>query len=275
MVKFNKRRWRKRPKISYPINIIIPDKKQESFQAKVKLTLQPMNCMYCGAHERYLIETVCSLVCEQCACEQPNRQLFKVDHFNGSNQIVKTHRYVKKVYFLEIIRGIRGEKRATMSSAQMKSLKLLTRDITPEQWRLQRLRILPPILKKLKLTKYKPSIAWIGFIVSRAQYKPVMIRKNDLNWMTQMFEKVQTCYKSIVKEVAPNRKIFMNYNYLFCCLAVLLNRLDYMKDVQLPKDERSRSVQGRIWRAICCHYGWKWIPLTDYFDKYKLKKYVV
>jgi hypothetical protein len=168
------------------------------------------------------------------------------------------------VYFLEIIRGLRGEKRATINRESYELLKLQFQNTTPEEWKSERLDLMNLPMKRLKLTKFKMSRAWLAFKISKGVFKPSSIRKRDLERIIIWFFHVEKAYQKVRSWVCPDRKIFMNYNYLFVCLCIMAGRVDYAVDVKLPANPKSRSVQARLWRALCCRLGWKWFDIQDY-----------
>lgn len=259
-MKFNKRRW-KHHTVGKRQVLYYPDFKSEPAMSFKSLPTYQTGCVYCGAHRRYLVEHEGNSTCMECACVQPASNVLQIHSYGGNYSRIKRHLYNKRVYFVDIIRGIRGERRSTISDTDYSNLKTVCKGISVNEWKTKRLQPLMGPMKSLKLNKYKHAKGWLAFRLSRGAYRPVRISKQDLDRLVILFNQVRLVYEEIRKWVCPNRKIFISYSYLFLCLVNLINKPEYGLDVTAPVNKKSRSIQDRLWRAICCKLGWKWIPL--------------
>lgn len=227
---------------------------------KMNVTLANKNCYNCGAHERHLVYTESDLVCGECAMVQPG-QLFDYSEFTLTRTLKKRHVYSRRVYFFELIRNIRGEKKTAVSAENYKKLKKRCKHIPDYVWRKTKANTLIPILKSMKLGRLKGSRCWLAFKLSRGIVKPTKILKKDYDRLAILFNQVEKVYKTAVQLVDPKRKIFMNYCYLYTCLVHYIGKPEYAEGVQLPKNSKSRVVQCKLWRAICVLNRWRWIPI--------------
>jgi hypothetical protein len=218
------------------------------------------NCFQCGAHERFIDWCIGERVCSSCAVVQPG-PVFDLQQWLHTSSLVRKHIYSRSVYFKELIRSIRGEKRATIKQVDYIRLQNACVHITPLEWKTQRSSILVPIMKKLKLGRYKVSKLWLAFKLSKGVCRPVPILGNHINTIMQDFNKVERAWPNVKEQLAPERKIFMNYAYLYSCLVERLNCPAYRLDVELPKNGKSRHIQSTLWRGLCCANKWRWFPL--------------
>lgn len=230
------------------------------------VTRQPKTCVWCDS--QCLEESEGGVVCTDCAVLQPHQQiLVRYNGFVDSNapawrrhnpgySITIRHIYSRKVYFGELLRNVRGEKETGLTPEYIESIRAHTVDITPETWREGRGEVLIPILKKLKLTRFKSCRMSLAYTLSGRQVKACPLLGSDVDKLLELFVQVELVYKRIVARVAPTRKIFMNYPYLFGCLCLLIGKPEYYADVQFPANEKSTAVNGRIWRAVCVENKW-------------------
>ena len=257
--KFKKIKWKQR--VSSFICVDALYKPRSVLPVTVGPVLAPTTCHSCGAHERYITVTIECRVCSLCGIVQSECQLV-VNPYCATSSIVKKHIYSRSVYFRDLTRGLRGERQSEISKENWKRLKTSTAHLTPFTWKHKGLDLLVPILKTLKLSRYKHSRLWIAHRLSKGQCKPVTILKHHLDRILRMFTAVESVYKEVVKFAAPKRKIFMNYAYLFACLCNLCNVPHYTSDIQLPQNRESVNTQARLWRALCVRLHWRWNALT-------------
>ena len=273
--RFNRRRWKNSSR-TFTSTTHVPREIHTHLQPKTatRVEMQDSSCHNCGADERFLEDTGEHVSCVQCAHVQQQIASFVEPTtrwgMNSGRYRVKKHRYERKIYFRELIRGIRGEKRATIADADYEKLKQSMSSVSGDQWRAGRGEIIVPHLKALKLTKFKASRLWLAFKLSKGICRPVKVLYKDFKSMLYLFHQVEEIYEKVQRRVAPKRKIFMNYPSVFACLCNLVGKPEYCLDLLLPEDEKSRCTQGRLWRAICAKKGWPWSELQ--FKQIKKKR---
>jgi hypothetical protein len=178
----------------------------------------------------------------------------------ASGTLIRKHMYDRKVYFLDHLRALRGEKRCAISKQNLHRLRVACEHISKEQWRTHGGNTMIPVLKKLKLSKYTTSRTWLGYKINRHCFYS-KIQKQDQDRLVYLFQVAERHYKPVREFVDPTRKIFMSYAYIIRALSLLIGK-PYISDmVRLPKNQKSRYINGRLWRALCARIGWKWITV--------------
>jgi len=242
---------------------------KKSFEEKVTSTNQSplaesthvLNCHHCGAKNSLEFDNE-SAVCVECACRQPALQCFMLaepynSRTSGGYSLIKKHLYEKKVYFRQVINDIRGERNGKCpADVQIKVAKQLHGIppvlITPI--------IITSALKQLKLTKYNCYRVQLARRLSGGMFQPVVVLHKHWRVFFHLFQKIEQVYPYIKKRVAPKRKIFFNYSYLFCRLSQLVGRPDYYQYVPRLGSVSARVIQGRLWRAVCARINLPWHP---------------
>ena len=231
----------------------------------VYYTKRQTTCHYCNAHERHIIHAGENLVCALCASVQKNELLYDtpLEKIKSSmtGTIVKKHLYDRKVYFLEHLRCLRGEKQSMISTRDYERIENECKSISNDEWKNADNNIIVPILKKLKLTKYTSSRSWLSYKLSKRQFVQTKVLKRDQDRLCMLFMQIQQVYPEVRDMVDPKRKIFMHYGYLLHALTMIVGNHHICKGVKIPQNSKSLTVNGRLWRALCMKLGWKWFSV--------------
>ena len=119
-------------------------------------------------------------------------------------------------------------------------------DITNQQVR--------DILKKLKYNKYYEHIPNIINMIT-GKKAPIINRQYE-ELLRNMFKEIQVPF---MKHCPENRKNFLSYSYVlhkFCELLELEHLLEYFPLLDFP----NLAVPDKIWKKICIHLKWEYIP---------------
>jgi hypothetical protein len=113
------------------------------------------------------------------------------------------------------------------------------------------------ILKKLKYNKYYEHIPTIinQFCGIRA---PKMTPELEQQ-LKLMFDEIQTPFEKYSFNVCPDRKNFLNYNYVFYKMCELLNKDEFLHCFPLLKSREKLYEHDLIWKGICNDLRWEYI----------------
>jgi len=108
------------------------------------------------------------------------------------------------------------------------------------------------VLRKLKLNK-KYLKNCVSLAVKFGGYEPCRITGIDYYTALKMFVSLNKYWKWHKNELAPGRKSFMNYPFVFYQISKKLKREDWIQDVKLLKHKKSLDKQHEIWSRVCKH----------------------
>ena len=121
------------------------------------------------------------------------------------------------------------------------------KDLTPLKLR--------EILKKLKKNKYYEHIPHIINKLNGVP-PPIMNRKTEEE-LRRMFKEIQVPFH---KYCPPNRKNFLSYSYVLHKFVQLLELDEFLPCFMLLKSREKLQQQDQIWKKICEHLKWQFIP---------------
>lgn len=222
--------------------------------------MDPDACPHCGAKNSFEFDSE-SATCVECAIRLPDMQNFIVpkeySNRNSGRSLIRKHLYERLVYFKQIINDVRGERTGCIPSTVETKLK-------------ERLEGIPHIfitphfvtltLKRMRLSKYNCHRVDIARRYSGGLYKPAFVLHRHWRVFLYLFRRIEQVYPAVRKRVAPKRKIFFNYSYLFARFCQLVDRPDYCSAVPRLGSAYARVIQGRLWRAVCARINLPWHP---------------
>jgi len=121
------------------------------------------------------------------------------------------------------------------------------KELTPQKLR--------GILKKLKKNKYYEHIPHIINKLNGIP-PPIMSRKIEEE-LRRMFKEIQVPFH---KYCPPNRKNFLSYSYVLHKFVQLLELDEFLPCFMLLKSREKLQQQDQIWKQICLHLKWQFIP---------------
>ena len=211
-------------------------------------------CTTCGV-EKTLYISYGKLICNQCGEEttividsdkpsykDPPREVSyfaykRINHFNEwlAQFQAKESTDIPQDVYDNIIIELKKERITNMA------------DLTPKKLR--------EILKKLKKNKYYEHIPHIINKLNGIP-PPVMSRETEEE-LRRMFKEIQIPFH---KYCPPNRKNFLSYSYVLHKFVQLLELDEYLKCFMLLKSREKLHQQDQIWKNICAHLKWQYIP---------------
>ena len=123
-------------------------------------------------------------------------------------------------------------------------------DITPEKMRV--------ILRKIKRNDYYEHIPYI--INQLNGLPPPVISSEVEDIVRNMFKEIQEPFETLRQKLFPQRKNFLSYNYVMYKFFELLELDEYLQCFQLLKSRNKLHQQDVIWKHICQHLNWEFIP---------------
>ena len=111
------------------------------------------------------------------------------------------------------------------------------------------------ILKKLKKNKYYEHIPHIINKLNGIP-PPVMSRETEEE-LRRMFKEIQLPFH---KYCPANRKNFLSYSYVLHKFVQLLELDEFLPCFMLLKSREKLHQQDQIWKQICAHLKWQYIP---------------
>jgi len=120
-------------------------------------------------------------------------------------------------------------------------------DLTPQKLR--------EILKKLKKNKYYEHIP---HIINKLNGIPPPIMSREIEEeLRRMFKEIQLPFHKFCPE---NRKNFLSYSYVLHKFVQLLELDEFLPCFMLLKSREKLNQQDQIWKQICEHLKWQYIP---------------
>jgi hypothetical protein len=120
-------------------------------------------------------------------------------------------------------------------------------DLTPQKLR--------EILKKLKKNKYYEHVPHIINKLN-GQPPPIMTRETEEE-LRRMFKEIQIPFH---KHCPKDRKNFLSYSYVLHKFVQLLELDEFLPCFMLLKSREKLHQQDQIWKKICEHLRWEFIP---------------
>lgn len=192
-------------------------------------------CPKCGEESEILIES------DKPSYKDPPREITyfsykRINHFNewlAQFQAKETTEIPKDIYD-SIMEELKKER---LQVSSLNSNKLRT------------------ILKKLKKNKYYEHIPHILNRLNGIS-PPVMSREVEEE-LRRMFREIQIPFH---KYCPPERKNFLSYSYVLHKFVELLELDEYKNCFVLLKSREKLHQQDKIWKQICDHLKWQYIP---------------
>lgn len=113
-------------------------------------------------------------------------------------------------------------------------------------------------LKKLKYSKYYEHIPTI--INEFCGLDAPKLTPELEQQLKIMFDEIQSPFEKYSKNICPNRKNFLNYNYVFYKMCELLNKDEFLSCFPLLKSREKIYEHDLIWKGICTELKWEFIP---------------
>jgi hypothetical protein len=81
-------------------------------------------------------------------------------------------------------------------------------------------------------------------------YEPVVICPGDYQQIYKMFLRIELAWNHHHREIAPGRRVFFNYGFVFQQIAKSIGKSHYARDVTPMKNTRLRRRQIKQWDRL-------------------------
>ncbi len=193
-------------------------------------------CNLCGEETTILVDS------DKPSYKDPPREVSyfaykRINHFNEwlAQFQAKESTDIPQDVYDNIILELKKERIVNMS------------ELTPQKLR--------EILKKLKKNKYYEHIPHIINKLNGIP-PPVMTRETEEE-LRRMFKEIQLPFH---KFCPANRKNFLSYSYVLHKFVQLLELDEFLPCFMLLKSREKLHQQDQIWKKICEHLKWQYIP---------------
>ena len=115
--------------------------------------------------------------------------------------------------------------------------------------------LIKKILKKLHLSKYYENAFHIIYLINGLQ--PPILTIHIENKLIEYFKMIEEPFKMYKKK---ERKNILRYSYILYKLCELLELDQFLSCFSLLKNRTKLMEQDQIWKMICNHLNWEFIP---------------
>jgi len=197
-----------------------------------------MVCHICGHCNTILVESDIPNYKEECNDTKVYVAYKTMNHFNE---------WLNKIQGKEVIDLSDEVCNQIKKEINKYDLKGNPQNITPNYMR--------EILRKLSLNKYYDDIPYIIFKTTNKE--PPQLQREQEEKLRSMFREVQEPFKIYKPNV---RKNLISYSYIIYKLCELIE-LDYILPfIHLLKSDQKIKDMDIIWKKICLHLNWEFIP---------------
>lgn len=235
---------------------------ENKFKTK-KTCPRPRNpdiCPECSSAGVQCVETN-TVVCPKCSTIL-HHQLLLNDMEHMSHDTMKrlhrktVHFYDRYTHFKDYVQRLTGTATYKLLPEDAKNLQATLNGfpaVTP--------KTVEHSLRKRKLTK-KYLVHAVGIAKELGKHEPAYIDGTNWTNLKLAFLRLSKYWHWNRKRVAPKRKSFLNYPFVFYQLAKNLGHPEWTKDVRMPKHYQTLLTLRKIWFTIAKELGWTCYPCT-------------
>jgi len=195
-------------------------------------------CRMCGESQTILVESDIPNYKEECNDTKTYVAYKTMNHFNE---------WLNKIQGKEVIELSEEVCEKIKKEINKYNLNGDPKNITPYYMR--------EILRKLSLNKYYDDIPYIIFKTTGKE--PPQLQREQEEKLRQMFRDVQEPFKIYKPDV---RKNLISYSYIIYKLCELIELDFILLFINLLKSDQKIKDMDIIWKKICAHLNWEFIP---------------
>jgi len=165
--------------------------------------------------------------------------------------------YKRNNHFQECLNQLQAKENTTIPPQIIKDLTFEFKKYNITNCKLFNATLVKSYLKKLKYNKYYEHIPTIinEFCgLSAPKMTPELEQQLKI-----MFDEIQIPFEKYSKIICPDRKNFLNYNYIFYKMCQLLNKDEFLNFFPLLKSREKLYEHDLIWKGICTDLHWGFI----------------
>jgi hypothetical protein len=215
-------------------------------------------CVKCQS-ESFMYEIKNSMdICTQCGTTVTFLNDENENVYSVNNEPVILFNYKRNNHFQECLNQLQAKENTTIPQRIFDDLTAEFKKYNITDPKMLSVPLVKSYLKKLRYNKYYEHIPTIinQFCGIRA---PKMTPELEQQ-LKIMFDEIQSPFEKYSALICPNRKNFLNYNYVFYKMCELLNKDEFLPHFPLLKSREKLYEHDKIWKGICETLRWEYIP---------------
>jgi len=226
---------------------------------QISIPKKGINCKLCKSESFIYDSKNGNEVCIDCGLINTILLLEDPTHsYNENIEQINVFNYKRHNHFQECLNQLQAKENTTIPPKIIK-------DLTDEfkKYNITDKKIITPVLvknylKKLRYNKYYEHIPTI--INELCGIDAPKLTPEFEEQLKIMFDEIQVPFEKYSKIVSPDRKNFLNYNYIFYKMCELLNKDEFLNCFPLLKSREKLYEHDLIWKGICNDLRWEFIP---------------
>ena len=174
--------------------------------------------------------------------------------FNENIEQLNVFNYKRHNHFQECLNQLQAKENTTIPENIIRDLRDEFRKYNITDKNIITPALVKNYLKKLKYSKYYEHIPTIINELCGID-APKMTRELE-EQLKIMFDEIQIPFEKYSKLISPERKNFLNYNYIFYKMCQLLNKDEFLSCFPLLKSREKLYEHDLIWKGICKDLRW-------------------
>ena len=178
--------------------------------------------------------------------------------YNEDLEQFNSFEYKRKNHFLECLNQLQAKENTTIPDKIINDLTIEFKKYNIINPKILTPKLVKSYLKKLNYSKYYEHIPTI--INQFCGIKAPKMTPELEEQLKIMFDEIQEPFKRSSQVITPERKNFLNYNYIFYKMCQLLNKDEFLIYFPLLKSREKLYEHDLIWKNICNELRWQFIP---------------
>jgi len=198
-------------------------------------------------------------VCKNCGLSnyllisQETKQMY-----NENIEQINVFNYKRHNHFQECLNQLQAKENTTIPTEIIKDLREEFKKYNITDINIITPSLVKNYLKKLKYNKYYEHIPTIINELCGIDAPKMTCELEEQ--LKIMFDEIQIPFEKYSKIICPERKNFLNYNYIFYKMCQLLNKDEFLICFPLLKSREKLYEHDLIWKGICKDLKWEFIP---------------
>ena len=216
-------------------------------------------CDNCNSDTYYYDYKLSSEICIKCGL---TNHIILTDNLNNpvyteNIELVTVFNYKRNNHFQECLNQLQAKENTNIPPIIIQKLAAEFKKYNITNPKLFTPELVKVYLRKLEYNKYYEHIPTIinEFCGLPAPKLTAELEKQ----LKIMFDETQTPFEKYRLQICPNRKNFLNYNYIFYKMFQLLNKDEFLNCFPLLKSREKLYEHDLIWKGICNDLRWQFI----------------
>jgi len=253
------------------INSSINTKKTELYNEYIKnfnpelksITINKIEkkiCIKCESDEFFYDQKTSCEICNKCGLT--NYTIYNEDNNNSNTYTENTEQvavfnYKRNNHFQECLNQLQAKENTSIPPIIIQRLAAEFKKYNISNPKLFTPSLVKVYLRKLEYNKYYEHIPTI---INEFCGLPAPKLTPELEQQLKlMFDEIQIPFEKYRLQICPQRKNFLNYNYVFYKMCELLNKDEFLNCFPLLKSREKLYEHDLIWKGICIDLRWQFI----------------